>query len=119
MKPGETYLLEGHLWVVVSLPGADGSVAMVNFTSYREPCDESCILQPGDHSFIKRKTIVQYGWGTMVSPAMQKKVQEQPQYEDVSGSVLDRIQQGALKSQATSFKIAKAIEDTLAKKAKK
>lgn len=32
MNLGDTHIIEGHLWIVVSDPVADGSVAMVNLT---------------------------------------------------------------------------------------
>lgn len=116
MNLGDTYIIEGHLWIVVSDPVADGSVAMVNLTSHKPPCDETCILNPGDHPFVRHKTIVKYCWATMVTPQKQVEVTRRfPARAPVGGALLAKIQRGALTSEATKPKIATAIEATLKK----
>lgn len=50
-----------HLWVVLSDPRiSDSTVLIANLTSWSLGADESCVLVPGDHPFIKRKTIIAY-----------------------------------------------------------
>lgn len=115
MKPGDTFHIAGHLWVVASLPIADGSIAMVNFTSHAPPCDETCVVSAGEHPFIKHKTIIKYCWATMVTPQKQAEVKQRARPDaPVSAKLLERIQKGALVSEATKPKIAAAIEATLA-----
>lgn len=50
-----------HLWVVLTDPDDEVEhVAMVNLTTRREHSDDTVILRPGDHSFVKRETAVHY-----------------------------------------------------------
>lgn len=115
MNLGESFHILGHLWVVVSKPDADGSVAMVNFTSYRQPCDETCVLDVGDHPFIRHKTVVAYSHAKMVPASAHATIRQQQMPGDrVNRRVLDRIQRGALVSLATPPKVLRAIEATLA-----
>jgi hypothetical protein len=52
---------ECHLWIIISDPMRDPErVLIVNFTSWYEGRDPSCVLQRGEHPFIKHKTCVNY-----------------------------------------------------------
>lgn len=114
MNLGDTFHLLEHLWVVVSNPTADGSIAMVNFTTLRRPCDETCVLNAGDHPFIRHPTIVAYGRGRMSPLNAHAAIQRQPRDERVRRRVLDRIMRGAIQSEATPPRVLRAIQDTLA-----
>lgn len=116
MIPGATYYLLDHLWVVVSSPAHDGGIAMVNFTTYRPPCDESCVVDVGDHPFIRHKSIVPYFRAQMSPPAAHAKVKQQPPGAPVSAALLYRIQYGALVSLATPPKVRAAVANTLPRK---
>lgn len=53
--------LSRHLWVVITDPQGDPpTVALVNLTTHKEGVDETVILSAGEHSFIKKKTVVYY-----------------------------------------------------------
>lgn len=66
MKAGDTFLAAGkengeHLWVIVTDPSPPASKAViVNFSSWQEWHDQSCVLDVGDHRFIIRRTSVLY-----------------------------------------------------------
>ena len=67
MDIGDAFLLvdksiDEHLWVVMSDPGANADeVVIVNLTSHDSPDkDASCILDVGDHPWIKHRTSVRY-----------------------------------------------------------
>ena len=52
---------ERHLWVVLTDPDGDPPrVAIVNLTTPKSGIqeDETVVLEVGDHSFVKHKTIV-------------------------------------------------------------
>lgn len=53
-----------HVYVVVSDPAKDGDrIVTVNFTSWksgRPGQDESCVVEEGEHSFIRVRTLVNY-----------------------------------------------------------
>jgi hypothetical protein len=115
VKLGDTFLLRGgHLWVVSTLPAADGSVVMFNFSSFLHGCDDSCVLYDGEHPFIRHDTFVFYAKGLVVPSAMQKKLMSTPSEAEprqpVSAELLERIQLGALESDFTPQKIQKAVQ---------
>jgi hypothetical protein len=66
LKPGDTFLLPKsakqteHRWIILTNPATDGTAICVNVTSWRTGCDETVVLQPGDHDFIKKKSVVHY-----------------------------------------------------------
>lgn len=66
MDIGDAFLLtdariEEHLWIVISLPGEDPeNVIIVSLTTLTDWKDQSCILGPTDHPWIKHETCVSY-----------------------------------------------------------
>ncbi len=64
MNAGDTFKipqpetsLDTHLWVVISDPAADAeNILIVNFTTSRADSDKACILQPGEHPFVRHET---------------------------------------------------------------
>jgi hypothetical protein len=59
--PGFAFLLNGHLWVVVACSSSSpNEVLIVYLTTKRQDSDITVILQPGDHDFIRRETVVSY-----------------------------------------------------------
>lgn len=120
MKLRETYLLAGggHLWVVCSLPTADGSVVVLNFTSWKPGvADENCVISPEDHSFVRNKTVIAYEKGRVLDRAAQAFVLsrpvECPRKSPVSDELLNRIQTGALVSDLTPQKIQAIIRESM------
>ena len=66
LEPGFTFLPKedgSHLWVVLTQPVDDKEalVVCVNFTDAGNIPDSSCVLHPGDHPWISKKTRVFYG----------------------------------------------------------
>lgn len=67
VRSGDTFLLTGgpvptpHLWVILWGPAgpADAYLAVM-LTSLRPYSDRSCILNPGDHPFVRHATSVSY-----------------------------------------------------------
>jgi hypothetical protein len=50
------------MWVVVAeLPGSPEQVVAVSLTTRRDGCDTTVILDPDDHKFIVRETVIDYG----------------------------------------------------------
>ena len=73
MTTGDTFLIPGeddHLWLVISGPDPSGRVVVVCLLSYQPRYDQACILQPGDHPFVKHATCVQYVTARLVSAAV-------------------------------------------------
>jgi hypothetical protein len=66
MKAGDTFTLkdksaDSHLWVIVSDPAVDAErVLFVSMTSYDLTKEKVCLLDFGDHPFVKRRTCIAY-----------------------------------------------------------
>jgi hypothetical protein len=66
-QAGDTFLLTGghvptpHLWAILWGPaGPAGAYLAVHFTTLRPYSDRSCILDQGDHPFVRHPTSVAY-----------------------------------------------------------
>lgn len=100
---GATILLPGthqnpenhHICIVLSDPeDTDGrQVLYVPITTARKKCDETCILEVGDHPFIKHTSCVHYAMMNQRSEAHLLKVGKlrEPLQPDVLGRVLDGV----------------------------
>lgn len=56
--PGTSY--DSHLWMVISDPGQGNECVLVNFTSWRADKDQACVVEPGEHPYVSRKTCVNF-----------------------------------------------------------
>ncbi len=56
--PGTSY--DSHLWMIISDPTRGEACVLVNFTSWRADKDQACIVEPGDHPYVSKKTCVNY-----------------------------------------------------------
>jgi hypothetical protein len=113
----------GHLWVVSSLPTTnDGSVVLLNMTSWRPMCDENCVIERGEHLFVTHKTVIAYHGGKLATPVQQLHIERAWRTQSnapVSAALLAKIQQGAIRSDLTSRKIKAVVEWSLAEQAKR
>ena len=61
---GETFFLanrdiDSHLQVIISDPAASpDSIVTANFTSWRADKDQSCIVEPGEHHYVTRRSCI-------------------------------------------------------------
>lgn len=61
MDAGTTFFLNGHLWVLISDPGQDDErLLVVKFNRWKRYHDQACVLEVGDHPFIRERTCVNY-----------------------------------------------------------
>lgn len=121
MNLGQTFIPalpqgDGHLWVVISDPTPQSRIAIVNFTTKRPGCDESCIVQPGEHPFFVRESVVFYARSRLQDvDSLERHLSignYQPR-EPVSTSLLRRVQDGALASPFTSGVVQISVRATL------
>lgn len=69
MDCGDTFLMPApggratpHLWIVVTTPDATTrECAIVSVTTLRNGKDQTIILRPGDHAFIRHDSTIFYG----------------------------------------------------------
>jgi len=74
MDCGDTFLMPApggratpHLWIVVTTPDpATRECAIVSVTTLRNSKDQTIILRPGDHPFIRHDSTIFYGDGMIV-----------------------------------------------------
>lgn len=104
-----------HLYVVLTEPsGEPPTVALVNFSSHREGLDGTVILEPGDHSFVRKKTIVNYAEATVVKVAQLQTIIEAditvPYRDSCSAELLERIRKGVQTSPFSTPKFQRYCE---------
>ena len=73
MKAGDTILVDvpgtrydSHLWMVISDPDQGSQCLIVNFTSWRADKDQACVVELGEHPYIKHKTCVEFKGAKLV-----------------------------------------------------
>lgn len=104
------YITDGagpHLWLVLSDPvggAVRGWVVTVMIVTHKKWSDDTVILQPGDHPFVRHESSVNY------STACERKVDlilrqmhrnRCELRETLDGEILARVQQGLLDSPRT------------------
>jgi hypothetical protein len=86
---------------VLSDPTRDHFVLLVNLTSHRADKDDACILDVGDHPFIRHRSCVNYAKVKHIAVAQLETILNMPSVErrePLSIEVLQRIRDGAGKS---------------------
>jgi hypothetical protein len=103
VKAGDTFLLkdkavDGHLWVVISDPEVDEDhVLFVSMTSYDITKEKVCLLDVGDHPFIKHKTCIAYEFAKAAPLKSLVALRDQGHLamsQPVSDDLLELIRQG-------------------------
>jgi hypothetical protein len=106
-----------HLWVILSEPiRYPEQIVIVNVTSWREGIpyqDKTCVLEVGDHPFIRHKSWINYDETRCTTREnLDTLIQNNLLLlnEAVTSELLDRIQQGAALSPHTRGKIREMLE---------
>jgi hypothetical protein len=63
VNAGDTFVLSAqgaHLCIVAAGPCQHGNILFVRVTSDHPSKDRTCILQPGDHPFIRHTSLIHY-----------------------------------------------------------
>ena len=108
---GECYLFEDgggyHLHIFLSdYSGDPPQTIIVNITSWRENSDETCIIQPGEHPFIRKKSVVLYGKASIIKVSNVEYLKRQgKQQETISNKLLSKMCAGLCKSKRTSKRV--------------
>ena len=119
MNLGDTFLLRApteirHLHVAIYCH--EGTLVLVNVTTKRPPCDDSCIVQSGEHPFLRQESIVAYRHMKVIDPVRSFYVEKQgilKLYDPVSPELLERIQRGARESAFSARKAQELIRRIL------
>ncbi|MEE9259942.1 MAG: hypothetical protein V3U40_02375 [Candidatus Scalindua sediminis] len=59
LSPTPKYPNTFHLYIIISI--VDTKALLVNVTTKKASSDVSCVLQVGDHDFINRESVINYG----------------------------------------------------------
>ncbi len=117
MKAGETFhipqpgtSLDSHLWVILSEPALDEDhILIVNFTTLRSDSDRACVLNAGEHPFVKHPTCVNYRGAKVVSRAQIDTLLQKgllTNHAAVSSALLQRMREGAADSERMTLEHA-------------
>jgi hypothetical protein len=111
LNPGDT-IFSIHLWIICSEPQADGSVVAFNLTSKDWDSDLACVIQLGEHSYVRHESVVAYEHGELFTPQHIERLKKlaPKEYESVSQKLLRRIQEGAIVSNDTPSQLKKIIK---------
>lgn len=121
--PGDTVFFDRmyertqHLYVVLTPPeGSPPMAAVVNLTSQKSYSDTTVVLQQGDHPFIDRATVVNYGGAHIVNV---ERLKQEIDKEGTAGypfepEILKTIQDGIQQSPFTPRGIKKYCAGRLA-----
>lgn len=98
-----------HLWILITDPDPDTFLgAMVSVTTLRGTTDQTVILQPCDHPFVKRPSAVHFGDARLFDT---RRVEEAIRaggvhlHQRCSAALIALLQDGALASPYTPNKV--------------
>jgi hypothetical protein len=119
MKAGDTFrpadpTVDIHLWVIISDPVQDASrVLIVSLTTFKPKKESVCLLDIGDHPFIRHQTCVAYNLANAPSLAQLERARDSGDLipdVPVSDEVLRRIREGAALSTKLSIEHGELLD---------
>lgn len=122
MKAGDTFHAQApsstkqHLYIVLTDPDANGKVVVANVTSQADGKDQSCVLQPNDHPFVTKESVINYADAILSDEALIITATRRRLFQTdvpVAPQVLGRVQQGALNSPHTERLIKETVRAAL------
>ena len=95
---------------------ADGNLVIANVTSQEQWKDQSCVLDIGDHPYIRKESVINYAEAllaneNLINEGMRKRYMQAD--VPVSHEVLAKVQAGALASPHTEAKVKNAVKAAL------
>ena len=121
MRLGDTFLnlnpgSPEHLWIVITDPEVLPFMVIVNLTSYRFGCDDTCRVVAGEHSFVSRDSVVAFERAQLLTPQQLQFIEGNGHcrmHEPVTAELIGRIQQGVIASEFTPQKVRSIVEEYL------
>lgn len=122
LSAGDTFLLprklewKDHLFIVLLDADNDGNTVMVNLTSAKPHSDRTTVLQPGEHPFVTRETVVNYLDAAITKTS---KIEQAiamglgQKHDPVSPQLLNRLRADLLRSEFTKLKVKKFLQGHL------
>lgn len=119
---GDTFILSGggqrspHLWVLLWGPaGTADSFLAVSFTSLRPHSDRTCVVNVGEHPFIKHPTCVMYSDTRKITrEKLDAAIAARAAFvqEPASAELLDRVRAGLFASPFTPRTFVEMARET-------
>ncbi len=120
MRAGDCWLIQfpdcgpkAHLWFLLADPQPGGESVIASLTTLRHNADQTVILQPGDHAFIRHPSFVLYSDCRIIAVAELAKLAATglalPQ-QPFAARVLAEIQSGAFVSDYTARKVVNFLK---------
>ena len=88
-----------HLWTIISDPSQSPTVLIVNFTSWDDWPQEACIVEAGEHPFIKHKSYINYDDAQLPPLQMLQRAYDEhliTEKEPLTDELLQRIRESAV-----------------------
>lgn len=108
--------VDSHLLIVISDPVKNSEqLVLVTLTTWEPGKDDSCYLEPGDHSFVKHPTCVRYN-GVSDTPSAEKLITlvaegKLKKREPVTKEVLEKILEGAKDTKRLSNRQLRILDE--------
>lgn len=106
-----------HLFIILTNPSEDGAVVTVTISTVRDSVHDDdlfCMLNKGDHPFIRHQSYVDYKRARIEKASLLEYEHAQKiirPLADMGDDVLGRICRGLLKSKKTHIKIQEFYEE--------
>lgn len=108
-----------HIYFVISDPSVgSGEVVFVNLTKWRDDKDQVCIIEPGDHPFVKERSVVFYSRLVISSEASLTEAISKGLFrigEPANKEIIAKIQAGCCSSRDTSPRAKELVRLTVSK----
>ena len=107
MSLGTTFKIIGdtaddHLWMVISHPCAKtNKCVLVNLTGWIRVGDQTCLVDVGEHPYVKKRSLVFYPGARMYTPEYITKLRQAgllDDREDLAPGLLKKVQIGSILS---------------------
>ena len=118
MRRGWTLLIpsgpgdRSHLFIVINNPGEDEEAVLACLSSIHARADRTCIVNPGDHPFVRHESYIDYRHCRTDSiPHLTTLLERRyvTRHEDASDELVERILDGARGSKQTRRRILKLL----------
>jgi hypothetical protein len=120
-RAGQTFLFPlndntrpAHLWIIATEPNPEGMFAVASFTSLRGAKDQTVVVRPAEHPFVKWDTCISYA---LAEVSNVDRLQEQlncgraKMHQDVSAPVLALILDGFTASDYTKKRVREFVKN--------
>lgn len=104
-----------HLFFVISDPKLDRErVVVVPLMTWDEYKDQTCVLETGEHPFVRHRSYIDYGCGDLVKARNVERQLEQKEFrahKPASAKLLARIREGAERSDFLALGLRDVLEE--------